>query len=115
MLSVFFVAVANRYLEIDYGFWGCMTPVFASLFDFRGVELPENMRMIDSIPMHVAAMTIALLVLSEGIQFYCLLALPLLLCYSGKRGKAPMKYFFYLFYPLHLVALTAIQIFLVLI
>lgn len=25
-------------ITIDYGFWGCMMPVFASLFDFRGIE-----------------------------------------------------------------------------
>ena len=41
-------------------------------------------------------------------QIYCLLALPLLALYSGKRGKRKMKYFFYLFYPLHLALLEGI-------
>ena len=42
------------------------------------------------------------------IQAFALLALPLLLLYSGKRGKVKMKYFFYVFYPLHLAALEGI-------
>ena len=39
---------------------------------------------------------------------YALLALPILLLYSGKRGKANLKYFFYIFYPVHLAALQGI-------
>jgi len=44
------------------------------------------------------------------VQPYSLLALAPLLLYSGKRGKAKMKYFFYVFYPLHLVILEGICI-----
>jgi hypothetical protein len=36
-------------------------------------------------------------------QYFSLLAIPLLLLYSNKRGKINMKYFFYIFYPVHLV------------
>ena len=43
-----------------------------------------------------------------SVQYWSLLALPLLLCYSGRRGKGNLKYFFYIFYPAHLVVLEAI-------
>ena len=36
--------------------------------------------------------------------------LPLLLAYSGKRGKWNLKYFFYIFYPVHLVILEGIAL-----
>ena len=44
----------------------------------------------------------------KGIQVWSLLALPLLMLYSGRRGKWNMKYFFYIFYPAHLAILQGI-------
>jgi undecaprenyl-diphosphatase len=41
-------------------------------------------------------------------QWPSLLALPLLYAYNGKRGKLKLKYFFYIFYPTHLVILEGI-------
>ena len=40
---VFILTVLGTYLlchfcTVDYGFWGCMLPVFANLFDFRSVK-----------------------------------------------------------------------------
>ena len=43
-----------------------------------------------------------------GIQILSLLAIPLLYCYNGQRGKWKMKYFFYIFYPAHLVLLQGL-------
>ena len=96
------VYVLNQLLRIDYGFWGCMVPVFASL--------PQSTR-YDTLPNRTAMLGLGLVLLSAalgGIQGWCLLALPLLLCYSGRRGKWNLKSFFYIFYPAHLVLLEAI-------
>ena len=41
-------------------------------------------------------------------QVYSLLAIPLLLCYNGKRGRGG-KWFFYIFYCLHIPALYLIK------
>ncbi len=36
LFAVAFTYVFCYYFTVDYEFWGCMLPVFASLFDFRG-------------------------------------------------------------------------------
>ena len=43
-----------------------------------------------------------------SMQYYALLSIPVLLLYSGKRGKLNLKYFFYVFYPLHLLAIEGV-------
>lgn len=96
------VWMLNRLLTIDYGFWGCMVPVWVSLL---------HRTKYDKLPGTVAMLGIGLLLLamdSSRVQFYSLLALPLLMLYSGQRGKRRMKSFFYIFYPAHLVLLQAI-------
>lgn len=96
------VYLLNRVFTIDYGFWGCMVPVFAALLR----NSPFDRRACN-----VLMLGFGLVFLSMdlgGNQFWSLLAVPLLLLYSGKRGKWKMKYFFYVFYPLHLALLQAI-------
>jgi hypothetical protein len=93
-------------LMIDYGFFGIMMPVFASITDMRGYEIPEKARWIESYYVRVGLMAIPMLLRMldyEPIMWYSFLALPILLLYSEKRGRWKMKYFFYIFYPLHLV------------
>lgn len=92
----------NEVLTIDYGFWGIMIPVFVAFSQEKGKtgsKLP------------VLMMFAGLLLLTAdlgGIQHYALLALPLLLLYNGQRGKYRTKYFFYIFYPVHLAVLQGI-------
>ena len=88
--------------EMDYGFWGIMTPVLAAFF-------PEKGKTDSKLP--VLMLSAGLLFLASdfgGVQYYALLAIPLLLLYSGARGRANLKYFFYLFYPVHLAVLQGI-------
>jgi len=41
--------------------------------------------------------------------YWCMIfALPFMMLYNGKKGKG-YKYFFYLFYPLHIIALFLIS------
>ena len=104
-----FVFVLPRVLtetdfDIDYGIWGILLPVLVYLMPSR--------------PWKVGAASLYLLiraiyytvVVPYPIQWWSLLSLPLLALYNGERGKAKMKYLFYIFYPAHLVILYGIAI-----
>lgn len=49
--------------------------------------------------------------LTENYQWMMIGALPFMLCYNGKRGRG-MKYFFYVFYPLHISILAILRCYL---
>ena len=104
----------NRIIYIDYGFWACMLPVFAGAA-YLPENAPGNLKKWDNKWLSLLSFTVGLALLSyfddySEVQVYCLLALPLLALYSGRRGKWKMKYFFYLFYPVHLALLEGIYL-----
>lgn len=76
---------------VDYGFLGVMLPVAVYLAKGKAPKLCL-----------CAVMLLALSLRIGNVQMWALLALPLLALYNGRRGKWKMKYFFYLYYPLHL-------------
>ena len=98
---------------VDYGFWGCMLPVFASVFDFQRIPAPEKTQKLDCLPLRVLLLGVGTLLmvisyLPVRLYFYAFLAIPLLLLYNGEKGSWRLKYFFYIFYPLHLAILQGI-------
>lgn len=95
----------------DYALPGIVTPLFCSIFRSRD-GYPDSLVRFDNKFVHVALLAIPLTFLvaeSAPVQLFSFLALPLLLLYSGNRGKYRMKYFFYVFYPLHLLVLELIS------
>lgn len=111
--SIVITFFLNKYLQIDYGFWGCLLPVFASVFRLK-IDNSKSVKTFDNVPLNVLTFSVALIFIRTPlgtIQNYALLTLPILLLYSGKRGKINLKFFFYIFYPLHLVIIYAISYF----
>lgn len=94
LLTVF---VLTRLVTVDYGFLGVILPLFPALFEKKWARLGA-----------FAAGLFLLCADASSLQFYSLFAFPLLALYNGKRGKYKMKYFFYIFYPVHLAILWGI-------
>ncbi len=85
--------------NIDYGFTGVLLPVLIYCVDRWWEKLAAS------------AFGLILLSMQFGdIEWYSLFALVLLACYRGNRGERKLKYFFYIYYPLHLVAIWSISL-----
>ena len=113
-LSVALTVLSDRFLDLDYGLSGAMLPLFPAIFTTPKIDDPQSVwQKVDTKLVRVASTALGVIALSLDyghIQFYSLLSIPLLLLYSEKRGKLKMKYFFYIFYPLHLVIIFAIAV-----
>lgn len=83
-------------VTLDYGFYGICLPLFALfLHDEKKKKL-----------LYALGTVIFAFLTYGGINlfFFSTLFSSVLLClYNGKSGKAKLKYFFYLFYPVHLL------------
>lgn len=101
-LSVWFISDVLPVLlpgfYVDYGFWGILLPVLIWL----GKEKWRSLLLCGA--------GLVLLSLGNSLQWYSLLTLPLLALYNGRRGKAKLKYLFYIYYPAHLALLYLISL-----
>lgn len=108
VLLAFFV---NKIFEVDYGFFGALAPLLVALCHKPPNCRSEFFEKIDRLEISLVGLTVAIIGLYltyGGIRLFALLSIPLLLLYSGKRGKKNMKYFFYIFYPVHILVLEGI-------
>lgn len=95
------VFVFDRFFPMDYGFFGILLPVFPSLFEKREHRLAAFAAGLSLLCIQSAAG-------GNFMQSLSMCSLTLLLLYNGQRGKWRLKYFFYVFYPLHLAVLWGI-------
>lgn len=95
-LSVLTAYIVCRVMVVDYTFFGVLLPVFAQVS-----------------PIPLAGFAVGLMFLSirlGGVQYFSLLALPLLLVMEKKQETMRFQRFFYLFYPAHLLILEGIAL-----
>ena len=102
VLFVFPVMFKKWGFEIDYGALGVLLPVAVYYAKGKWQKLL------------VATLMLCAMALLFGTprSWFALLAIPILMLYNQKRGKANLKYMFYIFYPAHLVIIYAISYFL---
>lgn len=96
-------------LAIDYGIFGVLLPVFVYIPNFFANRESELFRPFQLL--FEAAGILLLTAVFGRIEAWALLSLILLFLYNGKRGKLNIKYFFYLYFPLHLGLLYFIEAF----
>lgn len=111
LLATYYV---NQVADINYGFWACILPIFAGL-SYLPENAPQHLKKWDNKWTSLLLFTVGVAILAwmddyTEVQIYSLLAIPVLALYSGKRGKWKIKYFFYLFYPIHLALLEGIYL-----
>ena len=88
-------------ITVDYGFFGILLPVSANLFEDRPMRLISFSCCLLAVAVSFGA--------SFPVQYWSLLALPLVFLYNGQPGRVRMKYFFYIFYPAHMALLYGLS------
>ena len=108
---ILFAVVLPRVLTgtdfaLDYGVWGILLPVIVYFMPSRPWQIGGASALLLARAVYYGVFATP----TVPVQWWSLLTLPLLLLYNGERGKAKMKYVFYIFYPAHLVILYGIAI-----
>lgn len=119
--GVFLTYVVTRLIKtvngkpfyIDYDFFGCLLPVFASLFTLPKDKTPEKLAFLNGSLVRLLSFTVGLtvlcLMLATPIEWFSMFSLIPIALYNAERGKLNLKYFFYIFYPAHLVILYGLS------
>lgn len=85
--------------DLDYNLWGILLPLLVAMGQTKAQKL--------------CLLALALIGLGldyGGLQWFGLLAVPVLGLYNGQRGKRSLGRLFYLYYPAHLVAIFALSL-----
>lgn len=100
LAGVGILSAAAQFLSMDYGWYGVILIVLFYVCEKNKVVLSLSFVLLNT----------GFSILSQSsTQPYAASALLPLCFYNGKRGKHPLKYLFYLFYPVHLLALAALR------
>ena len=98
---------------LSYGIYGILLPVLVASVDYDEDKAPKIFKKLDLPQVKMALFALGLILIAlhsamRNIQFLGLLAIIPLSLYNGKPGSGKMKWWFYVFYPAHLVLLWVI-------
>lgn len=98
-----------------YSVFGVALPVLVAIPDYEEGRTPAFFKKLDHPLIKIAFFALGLVVLAmesdmKVVQTFGLLALVPMLFYNGKPGKAKLKWWFYAFYPAHLIIIWIIGI-----
>lgn len=96
----FFLVLLSVFIPMDYNIWALLIVIWAYFF--------HNKKILFSIGLFFITI-LHYCFKSSYIQLFMLLALPFIWLYNGKKGKS-LKYYFYIFYPLHMLLITIIKL-----
>ena len=92
-------------VQVDYGFAGVLLPLWAEICSVGG-ENKGKLRPL--LGFAVGLLVLAVTSPMGGKQYASLLSLPLLAIPHEKRGWPGQKYFFYIYYPVHLMVIEGL-------
>lgn len=100
ILALTLVGILCKHVEIDYGFFGILVPVMT--------YLPKEKNF--KVAMFSISLFVLTIMLNNPLQIYCLISILFIILYNGNRGKLNLKWFFYLFYPVHFILLFGLSL-----
>ena len=103
-----FVFVVCKKINIDYGFFGVILPLFVSWTYTPATRYAKKLKKIDNNNLRLISFTLGVILLAlskpPALQLiFGLGAVPIIFLYNGKKGKLNLKYMFYIAYPAHMV------------
>ncbi|WP_157949897.1 TraX family protein [Vallitalea okinawensis] len=105
-ISLILMMVAGETILSDYGAYGIIT-MFLFYYFFEDKKKMALALLLLNVGRNLLIYTEYPISFINSLQFFCVLALPLILLYNKKAGPKA-KYFFYIFYPLHLLIIRII-------
>ena len=106
IILIGFVLFFSQKFKLDYGIYGILLIMNFNIFRDYKFKILMNflvLNVFNTIFPKVFDLV--------DTQFFSLISLVFIFMYNGKKGRS-MKYFFYLFYPIHFFILEVIKIFL---
>ena len=105
IILIGFILFFSQKFKLDYGMYGILLIMNFSIF--RNDKFKILMKFLVLNVFHASFPEVFDL---PNTQFFSLISLVFIFMYNGEKGRS-MKYFFYLFYPIHFFILEAIKIF----